>query len=460
MRVFLQSSERDGQAMIKNPRYFVLELTGGKLESVTAPPEWATDYWRWKSDKAAPGSRAFSIDVKKEERTSTPTSAPMGGALARGGSDLGGAAGTSADDVAMRAQQMQKQQVISLTLKSETVGEFVNQQFLPGYTFGWAPESSGPMIAYRNQAGRLSVMDEQGQKQEIAGTKDVILPAWSADGAKIAFLQKREEQLRPRDREHEIMTRSGRCGLASTGLVAYSRDKANPDMGHLATLLLTVVVAQFAAQPPAQDQTQPFRTGVQAVEVDVRVIAKNGQFVTDLTPDDFQLFEDGVPQRILSAVLVTSAPLAPAPAAPPAPPAPALPAPFAPSAPSAPSVWVFVFDTTHLTPGSLQRSRDAVVKFIADRFHDGDVAGIIADGRMANNRLTSNREELQAAAAAIKIPGQLRSRQLELREWPRLQDELEAFRIVNQERDALRRPSSGRVTTIRMRARGCRSTRS
>ena len=56
---------------------------------------------------------------------------------------------------------------------------------------------------------------------------------------------------------------------------------------------------------------------------------------------------------------------------------------------------------------------------------------------MANNRLTSNREELQAAAAAIKIPGQLRSRQLELREWPRLQDEFEAFRIVNQERDAL-----------------------
>lgn len=190
MRVFLQSSERDSQAMIKNPRYFVLELTGGKLESVSSPPEWATDYWRWKSDKAAPGSRAFTIDVKREERTSASTSAPMGGALARGGSDVGGTGGTSADDVAMRAQQMQKQQVISLTLKSELVGEFVNQQFLPGYTFGWAPESSGAMIAYRNQAGRLSVMDAQGQKQEIAGTKDVILPAWSADGAKIAFLQK------------------------------------------------------------------------------------------------------------------------------------------------------------------------------------------------------------------------------------------------------------------------------
>jgi VWFA-related protein len=208
-------------------------------------------------------------------------------------------------------------------------------------------------------------------------------------------------------------------------------------MGHHATLLLAVVVAQSAAQPPAQDQTQPFRAGVQAVEVDVRVIAKDGQFVTDLTADDFQLAEDGVPQRILSAVLVTSAPSAPASTAPPAPPAPALSAPFAPSAPSAPSVWVFVFDTTHLTPGSLQRSRDAIVKFIADRFHDGDVGGIIADGRMANNRLTSNREELRAAAAAVKMPGELRSRQLELHEWPRLQDELEAFRIVNQEREAL-----------------------
>jgi Tol biopolymer transport system component len=41
-----------------------------------------------------------------------------------------------------------------------------------------------------NQTGHLSIMDEQGQKQEVAGTKDVILPAWSADGAKIAFLQK------------------------------------------------------------------------------------------------------------------------------------------------------------------------------------------------------------------------------------------------------------------------------
>ena len=40
------------------------------------------------------------------------------------------------------------------------------------------------------QAGHLALMDRQGQKQQIDGTKNVILPAWSNDGSKIAFLQK------------------------------------------------------------------------------------------------------------------------------------------------------------------------------------------------------------------------------------------------------------------------------
>jgi hypothetical protein len=188
-KFFLQTSERDSRAMLKNPRYYVFGSADAKPDTVNAPPDWASDYWRWKSDKTAPGSRAFNIDVMKQDRTSTATAAPMGGSLARGGTDVGGTSSTTTDDVMMRAQQMQNQQVITLTLKNEVVGEFVNQQFLPGYTFGWAPEPLG-MIAYRNQAGHLSVMDEQGQKQEVAGTKDVILPAWSADGAKIAFLQK------------------------------------------------------------------------------------------------------------------------------------------------------------------------------------------------------------------------------------------------------------------------------
>jgi hypothetical protein len=192
-KFFLQTSERDSQAMVKNPRYFLLAPGDAKPESIAAVPDWAADYWRWKADKTAPASKTFTIDITREERTGTATAAPMGGSLARGGANGDPSAGTTVEDVTTRALQMQKQQVITLTLKNEVVGEFVNQQFLPGYTFGWSPQSaalSTSMIAYRTRSGRLGIMDETGQKQEIGDTRDVLLPAWSADGSKIAFFQR------------------------------------------------------------------------------------------------------------------------------------------------------------------------------------------------------------------------------------------------------------------------------
>ena len=56
---------------------------------------------------------------------------------------------------------------------------------------------------------------------------------------------------------------------------------------------------------------------------------------------------------------------------------------------------------------------------------------------MVNNRLTSDREELKKAAASVKLPGEMRSRQLEMREWPRLQDDYEAWLIAGGDRQAL-----------------------
>ena len=187
-QLLLQTSERDSTGMTKNHRYYVLSAADGKVKAADAAPAWATEYWTWKSNQYAPGSTTFSIEIKKEERKLSPTSTPMGGDLARGGVDTG-AGGTSAADVAAARAQMQTVNVFTLLLKGETVGEFAGQQFLPGYTFGWSPQSIG-MIVYVNRAGRLAVMDQQGQKQQVESTKNVILPAWSADGAKIVFLQK------------------------------------------------------------------------------------------------------------------------------------------------------------------------------------------------------------------------------------------------------------------------------
>ncbi len=182
----------------------------------------------------------------------------------------------------------------------------------------------------------------------------------------------------------------------------------------------------------AQEPQQTFRTATEVVEVDVRVADKAGHFVTGLTADDFALEEDGVAQKIAHVTLIGADPAlsTQAPNA-----ASGTNAPKAPSAP--PQVWLFVFDTGHLSAGGLQRTRDAVVAFIADKFHQGDIGGVVVDGKMANNRLTSDREELRKAAADAKVVGSQRSRQLEMQEWPRLRDALEALRIVNGEREAL-----------------------
>jgi Tol biopolymer transport system component len=190
-QLFLQTSERDPTGMIKNPRLFLMAATDGKPQPVDAAPDWVTDYWTWKSNKYAPGSKTLGVEVKEDQRQAVPTASPMGGALAKGGTsgDPGGG-GTSLEEASSHAAQMQKLHVFLLTLNGENVGEFVNQQFLPGYTFGWSPKSLA-MLAYRNQSGKLGIMSvEGGKKQQIDSTKDVILPAWSTDGSKIAFLQR------------------------------------------------------------------------------------------------------------------------------------------------------------------------------------------------------------------------------------------------------------------------------
>ncbi len=63
--------------------------------------------------------------------------------------------------------------------------------------------------------------------------------------------------------------------------------------------------AQAPAQPPP-DQPQPpvFRTGINFVRVDVIITDKNGNPVADLQPADFDVAEDGKPQKIETFKLI------------------------------------------------------------------------------------------------------------------------------------------------------------
>ena len=55
--------------------------------------------------------------------------------------------------------------------------------------FSWGPAFSGA-IAYTNRDGQLMLLDEKRHKQTVAGAKDALLPAWSMDGARLAWVQK------------------------------------------------------------------------------------------------------------------------------------------------------------------------------------------------------------------------------------------------------------------------------
>src|SRR5262245_30439745 len=55
---------------------------------------------------------------------------------------------------------------------------------------------------------------------------------------------------------------------------------------------------------PPNSQTPTFRLQVEYVEVDARVTDSKGNFVRDLTRDDFQILEDGKPQPLAAFSLV------------------------------------------------------------------------------------------------------------------------------------------------------------
>lgn len=173
----------------KNPvlHHYVISTADGARRDVPVEPEWALEYWTVKSAQMSPDDPSFKIDVKSEKRNESTTAVPRGGDLARGG--VGGGSGTTSDDATSAAFNTQAVFLNTMLLKGETVGTFDNTVIVPGLTFGWGAPGS-KLIAYAAKNGRIVVMDASGQKQTVEGTDDALLPAWSPDGARLAWLEK------------------------------------------------------------------------------------------------------------------------------------------------------------------------------------------------------------------------------------------------------------------------------
>jgi len=183
-----------GKPTAKLRHYLFPSTPGGSKKDLQGPPDWLAAYWTAKYGQHAPGAPSLAIDVKSEQRRQTTTSAPVGGDLARGGGDAaagtGAGGGTSAGDVAAAAVNRQMQTVNFLVYKGQRIGEFVNTVFVPGLTYGWGPSGTNAIAFATPKDGEIVIMDDQANKLKVDGTKDAVLPAWSPDGTRLAWLEK------------------------------------------------------------------------------------------------------------------------------------------------------------------------------------------------------------------------------------------------------------------------------
>jgi VWFA-related protein len=203
-----------------------------------------------------------------------------------------------------------------------------------------------------------------------------------------------------------------------------------------AVLLTGVTRARLSGdQAPTQGQprseAQPvFRSGVNLVLVDVVVRDRTGAFVKDLTADDFELFEDGVRQQILTfaveeiaqkaAPLETTSTLSAAaidsgrdaqarPAAPEA----AAPATETPARPepkpltseevAGRRLLTLVFDTSSMQPEDVQKAIDSASEWVNEQMTTADLVAVasIGSGLQVLTDFTSDKERLRTVLGAF-----------------------------------------------------------
>ncbi len=165
---------------------------------------------------------------------------------------------------------------------------------------------------------------------------------------------------------------------------------------------LVLTTALVTAQAPGESQTAPmqpippvtFKVEINYVEVDARVVDKQGNFIPDLKKDDFQILEDGKPQTISTFALVDM-PVVP------------VEKPLFATQPVEPDVatnvaspdgrlYVLVLDDYHTAPLRTQRVRDVARRFITEKLGAGDLAAVVVTSgrRDASQDFTPNRRLL------------------------------------------------------------------
>jgi hypothetical protein len=184
--LYLQVVDGTTAANLKFRHYLVRK--GASLTAIQTQPAWVQEYWKWKSAKMFFGDPQLTIEVD----TGRELADNLNGTGANKAAYLSDTPLTGTQLLLSR-QPGETHVTNRLVLKGEIIGEFVDEAITPGYTFSWSPEELR-MIAFRSTRGRLTIMSDAGKTQTVGVASDVILPAWSYDGAAIAYLERKSHK--------------------------------------------------------------------------------------------------------------------------------------------------------------------------------------------------------------------------------------------------------------------------
>lgn len=151
----------------------------------------------------------------------------------------------------------------------------------------------------------------------------------------------------------------------------------------MSRLVVPMIAATAVVSGQQTRQTPVFRATTDYVSTDVIVRDKTGKFVPDLRLDEFQVFEDGVPQKVTNFVLTVGGrvltELGPTTSAPAVSEGLILP-PSRPPADTSGRIFIIFIDDLHLQALDTPRVRQVLQQIRDTVLHEGDLVGLVSTG--------------------------------------------------------------------------------
>jgi VWFA-related protein len=162
-----------------------------------------------------------------------------------------------------------------------------------------------------------------------------------------------------------------------------------------------------AGQPSPSGQQPIFRTAIDLVRTDVIVRDNRDQFVADLKPEEFEVYEDGVKQEVVSMHVIHGGRTFNAlTLAPPAPQEGMILPPPRPTNDAAGRIFILFVDDLHLDFRNTGRIKQLFKKIKDELIHEGDLFGIVSTGPSSISiDMTYDRKRIDEAIKRISGAG-------------------------------------------------------